>query len=70
MHSTKEVQRLMEMEKQISKLTRAVMDNNYMMMQTSDNEDTIRSQVVAVSNFNAFIHKGCLNQKEKEIIYA
>lgn len=58
--SPKEILRLLEMEKQITRLIGSVKDNNYMLMQQqgSEEDETIRSQVVATSPFSAFIHRG------------
>jgi len=58
------------MEKQVTKLIRSVKENNYMLMQSegSEEDDFIRSQVVAINNFNAFIHKGGFSKKEKDFL--
>jgi len=46
------------MEKEIGKLIKSVKDGNYMLVKsTDDDENTVRSKIIPVSYFNAFIHK-------------
>ena len=54
----KEGVRLVEMEKEIGKLIKSVKDGNYMLVKVNEeDEDTVRSKIIPVSYFNAFIHK-------------
>ena len=60
-------ERFQEMERHFNKLIKSVRNNNYMLLQTAtDDGEYTRSQVVPVSNFDAFIHKRSLQSVTSE----